>query len=99
METKWMINTNAHGDLDISEDGGDMICDLQGCADAERNAETIVRAVNAHDALIKALEDAKSALSIVYQKRLEWHGDLATLEAVSSAAKAARAALALAKEG
>jgi hypothetical protein len=38
----------------VSEGGGDMIADLTGCANAEANANFIMKACRSHDALIKA---------------------------------------------
>lgn len=44
-------------------------------------------------AMIEAMRRAEAALDRVYMGRLQWHGDLLTLEMVSRAAKEIRAVL------
>lgn len=51
----WTTNIDSEGHLDISPDGGDMVCDLKNCRDAEANAAFIVTAVNAHRELVSVL--------------------------------------------
>jgi len=56
MTTRWETSSNSEGEWDVCEEGGgDMITDLKGNPNGERDAKSIVRDHNEAEALREAL--------------------------------------------
>lgn len=75
--TPWFVYDEAKtvSAVNSPEDGGDIVCDAPEDATEsmkrwDANAAFIVRAVNSHDSLVKALENAESALRYCEQNSL-----------------------------